>query len=113
MMEEDFEDEADEEETDGDNEMLSNLLGGILTKSKENPPAAQTTLTQTPFKESAQPVNFSDEEIKGALSTIKPKYLKMAKLMNDEQIKAFIKTKYPFLNDETLNRGLTIFKQNF
>lgn len=112
---EDFESYDDEEETDDQDQsmlkMFAPAIAGMMNKQNippNNPPTeAVITSTQT---SSSVGVTFSDEEISELYKSLPAVYKSVAKTMTDDQIKNFIKGKYPNVAEECLNRMILRIK---
>lgn len=115
MIEDEFSDfEEDDSEGDETNALLTQFVGGIMAKhtpqtakSLENSPSPPTSSNY--FAAPEKPA-ITDDDIRDMIDTIPPKYLKLAKKMDDATIKIFIRGKYPTLDDATIERAINIFR---
>lgn len=90
-----LDDEVEEEEDNSDS-----LLSGMLALLKGQP--NQQTPIQSQPSQSIQKIELSQEQIENLYKENK-KYVKFAKGMTDEQIKAFVSNRMPDLSDNSLN----------
>jgi len=92
--------EYDDEDEDED-EQPDDLMTGLITLLKGQP-NSQPLRTQEQLSQSIQKIELSQEQIE-ALYKENKKYIKFAKNMTDEQIKAFVSNRMPDLSDSSIN----------
>jgi len=101
---------TDEPESSGgiEDKLLEVLLTKVLGGNSQN---QQPGLAEFLNKGQSPPneINLTDDEIRNTLKDVPKHYLKMAKKMNDEQLKNVIKTQGNF-SDDTLKRALNILR---
>jgi len=117
-LKEDFEDFEDETLDDGDDSQEMKLLAPFLTKilNKNTAPvgddSSRNTATPPTTQQAAPPgLTFTDEELDEIYKSTPDQYKKLAKLMTDEQIKKFIRSRYPAITDECLSRACIRIKR--
>ncbi len=112
---EQFEEYDDEETQPTELEMLAPFLTEILNKNKVQSQTAggsngssQKTL-DTPIIPPA--VSFNDDEIDEIYKALPQVYRSVAKQLSDDQIKNFVRSKYPTITEDCLNRAILRIKK--
>lgn len=97
----------DEEE----NNPLDNLAAGLLNKlMMGNTVADNSNHPQTLDKPAT--VSLSSEQIQEIINQLPKSALKIAKKMDNEQIRIFIRNRYPDIDEESINKGITMLKDD-
>lgn len=120
-IKEDFEDYDDDDDETGSEEqqllkMFAPAINGMMNKntnSPQNTPPAIENPNNNITKATSQAggVTFTDDEINEIYKSLPAVYKKVARGLSDDQIKNFIKSKYPQIADECLNRMIAKVKQ--
>ena len=100
----------EEDETDNGNNNPDLMLMGLLAKilNKNSP---QSSVEQPPQTQQASNlIKLSDEQINGYLDSLPKHALKIGKSWSDEQIKTFIKANIPNIDEESINRTITLLR---
>ena len=97
----DEEDDYDDEDDDGE-ELTKGLLMGLLQKIR---PQEQQNPVLTPVKPS-----LSEEQIRGILSTIPEKTLKMARNLDDDTLKRAIISYAPNIDGKSIEKAIVILR---
>ena len=112
LIEEDFGEEIDEAEPQED-KLLSNIFSQIMSNQNKqqsldtfNAPGLANDFQNSPVADS----QMSDREINNLIDNVDKKYIDMARKMPNSVIKSFIKKQYPDIDEQTINRAITILR---
>lgn len=106
-LKEDFEPIIDEE-SEEDSPMMKMLapIAAKLLNNNAQPPTPTSSESLNPVETlKTQAVSFSDEEIDIIYKELPDAYKKIAKTLPDEEIRKFIKRRYPTITEECLIRA--------
>lgn len=105
---------SEENEGSEENMLLNTILSKVITSN--SPPGInslenQSSKNNPTFEQPGGELELSDDEIKIILDKIEPSYLKMAKSLPSETLKKLVKSKYPQINNSSLERAILILKE--
>ena len=107
---EEYEEEDEEEELSLEKVLQMVLMQKLIPQGSETV-TAQNVITPNSPQTVSEPLILSDDEIKDYLRTLSKQQLKQAKLMPNSVLSKLIKTQLPSIEDDTLNRAITLLKQ--
>lgn len=99
-------DDDDDDEIDTENMLMNTLLTKFMNPHSIRDPNQGGEISPIPPMQVGGEISLSDQQIEQTLAGIPRSYLKMARNMPDDAIKAFINKQGNF-SQETINRAIT------
>jgi len=112
--EEELEEEAEREELEGTalfTGILMPILKKILKEGGDTSSINPTSVITPPSPPTPKVYDLSDEELRKIKQRIPRKYLRIAKKMEDDELKIFIEGQLPNVTPETVNRAIQVIKE--